>query len=214
MKLYTYFRSSSAYRVRIALGLKGIKVDPHFVHLTQDGGQQHALEFRAVNPEGLVPVLEDGSVTITQSLAILEYLDERYPEVPLLPSIASDRAWVRSLALQIACDISPLTNLRVLQYLERSQDLTSEDKQAWIVHWMGEGLAALEAHLGGDSRTGEFCFGNSPTIADCCLVPQVFNARRFGIPLDQYPTLVRIDAHLTMLPVVQSAAPDAQRDAS
>lgn len=213
MDLYTFFRSSASYRVRIALNLKAIPCTHHFVHLSRDGGQQHAPDFGALNPEHLVPVLRDGDNTLTQSLAILEYLDECYPSVPLLPHDPADRAWVRALALQIACDIHPLNNLRVLQYLERVLGVDAAQKQAWIAHWIGLGLAALEQHLATDHRTGRCCVGDAPTMADCCLVPQMFNARRFGIELAPYPTLVRIDAHLAGLPAFREAAPERQADA-
>ena len=213
MELYTFFRSSASYRVRIALHLKSLAATPHFVHLSRDGGQQHAPWFAGMNPEQLVPVLQDGDLALTQSLAILEYLEERYPEVPLLPSACEERARVRALALQIACDIHPINNLRVLQYLERNLGVDAAQKQAWVVHWIGRGFTALETRLAADHRTGLCCWGNTPTIADCCLVPQMFNARRFGIALDAYPTLVRIDAHLTGLQAFQDAAPGRQADA-
>jgi maleylacetoacetate isomerase len=213
VELYTYFRSSASYRVRIAMNLKGLSSDPHFVHLTRDGGAQHAPQFVRLNPEHLVPVLRDGEATLTQSLAMLEYLEERHPAPPLLPVGEADRAWVRALALQVACDIHPLNNLRVLQYLERALGVTPVQKQDWVAHWISLGLDALEAHLAGDTRTGSCCFGDTPTMADCCLVPQMFNARRFGIPLDAYPMLVSIDAHLCELDAFRKAAPAAQPDA-
>lgn len=213
MELFTYFRSSASYRVRIALNLKSMSPTPHFVHLTRDGGQHHAPDFVALNPEQLVPVLRDGDQALTQSLAILEYLDEQYPAAPLLPKGATDRAWVRALALQIACDIHPINNLRVLQYLERTLGVTAAQKQAWVAHWIGLGFTALENRLASDRRTGLCCFGDTPTMADCCLVPQVFNARRFGIAMDGYPTLSRIDGHLAGLRAFQDAAPGTQPDA-
>lgn len=213
MELYTYFRSSSAYRVRIALELKGLTVTPHFVHLTREGGQQHSDEFSKLNPERLVPVLRDAGIALTQSLAILEYLEEKYPSVPLLPVKPEERAWVRSLALQIACDISPLTNLRVLQYLENNLGIEPSQKQEWVQQWISRGLEALETHLKRDARTGQCCFGDRPTIADCCLVPQLFNARRFDVPMSGFPTLSRIDRNLASLPAFRSAAPEAQLDA-
>lgn len=213
MELFGYFRSSASYRVRIGLNLKRLSCTHHFVHLTRDGGQQHASTFVALNPEQLVPVLLDGDLALSQSLAILEYLDEQYPAVPLLPKGATDRAWVRALALQIACDMHPLNNLRVLQYLERTLRVTAEQKQAWVAHWIGLGLKALEERLAADSRPGTCCFGDTPTLADCCLVPQLFNARRFGVAMDPYPTLSRIDAYLAGLPSFQAAAPGRQPDA-
>jgi maleylacetoacetate isomerase len=213
LELYTYFRSSASYRVRIALNLKSIPCQQRFVHLSRDGGQQHAPAFIAMTPEQLVPVLRDGELALTQSLAILEYLEEQYPTPPLLPAMPFDRAWVRSLALQIACDIHPLNNLRVLQYLERSVGITSSQKQSWVEHWIATGFTALEARLSADRRTGLCCFGDTPTMADCCLVPQMFNARRFGVVLDAYPTLARIDEHLRHLSAFQDSAPGRQPDA-
>lgn len=213
MELFTYYRSSASWRVRIALNLKGLEPAAFFVHLTKSGGLQHTSEFHAVNPEHLVPVLRDGDRTLTQSIGILEYLEEKYPSPALLPTEVGDRAWVRSLALQIACDMHPLNNLRVLQYIERKLGVTAEAKQTWIEHWNHEGLAALEAHLSGSTRTGACCFGDTPTMADCCLVPQMFNARRFNVDLSAYPTLVRIDAHLATLDEFRRAVPAAQPDA-
>ncbi|MDP3753317.1 MAG: maleylacetoacetate isomerase [Polaromonas sp.] len=213
MELYTYFRSSSSYRVRIAMNLKRLSDKQHFVHLTRDGGAQHAPMFGALNPEHLVPVLRDGDATLTQSLAMLEYLEERHPTPALLPQGEADRAWVRALALQVACEIHPLNNLRVLQYLDRTLGISPAQKQIWIAHWIALGFEALETHLADDPRTGLCCFGDSPTIADCCLAPQIFNARRFGIALDVYPTLVRIDAHLSSLDAFREAAPGTQPDA-
>jgi maleylacetoacetate isomerase len=213
MDLFTYFRSSASWRVRIALNLKGLEPAAHFIHLTKNGGAQHTSEFEAVNPEHLVPVLRDGDRTLTQSVGILEYLEERYPTPALLPADAGDRAWVRALALQIACDMHPLNNLRVLQYIERTLGVTPEAKQAWIEHWNHAGFAALEAHLSHSTRTGLCCFGDAPTMADCCLVPQVFNARRFNVDLSAYPTIVRIDTHLAMIDEFRRAVPAAQPDA-
>lgn len=213
MELHTYFRSSASYRVRIALALKGLQPQERFIHLTRGGGMQHSEEFARVNPARLVPVLQDGNATIPQSLAILEYLEEIHPSPAMLPAHPADRAWVRALALQIACEIHPLNNLRVLQYLERDLHLRAEQKQAWIAHWITLGFSALEAQLANSSRTGSCCFGDAPTLADCCLVPQMFNARRFGIKMDAYPTLVRIDHHLTALETFRRASPEAQPDA-
>ncbi|MEG0881492.1 MAG: maleylacetoacetate isomerase, partial [Janthinobacterium sp.] len=202
MKLYTYFRSSAAYRVRIALNLKGIDYDSIPVHLLQDGGQQLLPAYRAVNPSALVPALDDDGAILTQSLAMLEYLDETRPGVPLLPADPLERARVRALALAIACDAHPLTNLRVLKYLKNTLGLSDEAKQEWYRHWMAEGLAAVEALLaqGDPAGTGLFCHGDSPTMADCCLVPQVFNAQRFAIDLAPYPRVARIHAHCAGLP--------------
>ena len=215
MKLYTYFRSSAAYRVRIALNVKGIAYDSIPVHLLQDGGQQLLPAYRAVNPSALVPALDDDGAILTQSLAMLEYLDETRPAVPLLPADALGRARVRALALAIACDAHPLTNLRVLKYLKNTLGLSDEAKQEWYRHWMAEGLAAVEALLaqGDPAGTGLFCHGDSPTMADCCLVPQVFNAQRFAIDLAPYPRVARIHAHCAGLPAFAAAHPSQQADA-
>ncbi|MDN2701958.1 MULTISPECIES: maleylacetoacetate isomerase [unclassified Janthinobacterium] len=215
MKLYTYFRSSAAYRVRIALNLKGIAYDSIPVHLLQDGGQQLLPAYRAVNPSALVPALDDDGAILTQSLAMLEYLEETRPGVPLLPADPLERARVRALALAIACDAHPLTNLRVLKYLKGTLGLSDEVKQEWYRHWMAEGLAAVEALLaqGDPAGTGLFCHGDSPTMADCCLVPQVFNALRFAIDLAPYPRVARIHAHCAGLPAFIAAHPSQQPDA-
>lgn len=215
LKLYTYFRSSAAYRVRIALNLKGIDYDSIPVHLLQDGGQQLLPAYRAVNPSALVPALDDDGAILTQSLAMLEYLDETRPAMPLLPTDALGRARVRALALAIACDAHPLTNLRVLKYLKNTLGLSDEAKQEWYRHWMAEGLAAVEALLaqGDPAGTGLFCHGDSPTMADCCLVPQVFNAQRFAIDLAPYPRVARIHAHCAGLPAFAAAHPSRQPDA-
>jgi maleylacetoacetate isomerase len=213
MKLHTYFRSSAAYRVRIALHLKGLTAEQIPVHLLNHGGEQLGERFGALNPQHLLPVLEDGDLVLTQSLAIVEYLDERHPAVPLLPRDAAGRARVRSLALAIACDIHPLNNLRVLKYLEKALQITPEQKSAWYRHWVDTGLAALETRLAREKETGNFCHGDAPTIADCCLVPQLYNARRFGCDLSPYPTLERIDAACEALPAFVAARPEAQQDA-
>ncbi|MDP9968887.1 maleylacetoacetate isomerase [Variovorax paradoxus] len=213
MQLHGYFRSSAAYRVRIALNLKGLAYDSLPVHLTRGGGEQHSPAYLAINPERLVPTLQDGDVRLTQSLSILEYLEERYPATPLLPAGAAERGCVRAIAAQIACDVHPLNNLRVLQYLERTLGASAEQKNAWIAHWITEAFDALEVRLARDARSGLCCFGDAPTFADCCLVPQVFSARRFSVPLEAYPNIVRIDAHLATLKSFQQAAPGVQADA-
>ena len=211
MKLYSYFRSSAAYRVRIALRLKGLDYEYIPVHLLK--GEQRADAYRATNPQGLVPTLADDRGTFTQSLAIIEYLEERYPEPPLLPATPEARARVRALALAIACEIHPLDNLRVLQYLTRTLGVTEDAKNAWYRHWVDLGLAALEKQLATDAATGEFCHGATPTLADICLVPQLANARRFAIPLDPYPTVTRIESACAALPAFAAAAPAQQPDA-
>jgi len=213
MKLYTYFRSSAAYRVRIALNLKGLSYDAVPVHLLKGGGEQRQEEYRKINPSGLVPAFQDDRITLTQSMAIIEYLDERFPAVPLMPSDAAGRARVRELAQIVACDIHPLNNLRVLRHLVHELKLTEEAKTAWIQHWMREGLAGLEAHLARDPAAGPFSHGASPTMADCFLVPQVFNAQRFGIEVNDYPNIARIYAHCIALPAFDAAHPSKQADA-
>ncbi len=213
MKLYTYFRSSAAYRVRIALNLKGVGYEAVPVHLLRNGGEQLAPEYLAINPSGLVPSLQDKGTTLTQSIAILEYLEEVHPQVALLPRDALGRARVRSLALMVACDIHPLTNLRVLRHLVHQVGLPEEAKTEWYVHWLREGMAAIEAHLANSPDTGRFCHGDTPTMADCCLVPQVFNARRFNVDLAPYPTIARIDAMCAALPAFAEAHPSRQPDA-
>jgi maleylpyruvate isomerase len=211
MKLYSYFRSSAAYRVRIALCLKALPFDYEPVQLRQ--GDQHGDAYRALNRQELVPTLVDGETVVTQSLAIIEYLDERHPEPPLLPSTPAGRARVRAIALAIACDIHPLNNLRVLRYLVRTLGVSEKIKDAWYRHWIDTGLGALEAQLAADASTGTFCHGDAPTLADLCLVPQLANARRADIPLDSYPTLLRIESSCKALDAFARAAPDRQPDA-
>jgi len=213
MKLYTYFRSSAAYRVRIALNLKGLAYEAVPVHLLRNGGEQLAEAYRAVSPAGLLPALEDGGAVITQSLAIIEYLDEMHAMAPLLPQDALGRARVRALSQTIACDTHPLTNLRVLKHLKGPLGLGEEAKMDWYRHWMKEGMAVLEAQLARSGDTGRFCHGDTPTMADCCLVPQVFNAQRFEIDLAPYPTIGRIHANCAGLPAFVAAHPAQQPDA-
>ncbi|WBS01424.1 maleylacetoacetate isomerase [Pseudoduganella sp. SL102] len=213
MKLYTYFRSSAAYRVRIALNLKGVAYDAVPVHLLKDGGEQHGAAYRAVNPSELIPALETDGATLAQSLAIIEYLEEVHPVMPLLPQDALGRARVRALAQTIASDTHPLTNLRVLRHLKGTLGLSEDDKNAWYRHWLGEGMRVLEAQLANSPATGRFCHGDMPTIADCCLVPQVFNARRVGVDLAPFPTIAAIDAACAGIPAFQAAHPSQQPDA-
>jgi maleylpyruvate isomerase len=213
MRLYDYFRSSAAYRVRIALNLKGIVPDERtYVHLRM--GHQRAQDYLALNPQGLVPALalDDGRV-LTQSIAIVEYLDETHPDPPLLPSDAEGRARVRGIALSIACEIHPLDNLRVLNYLIGPLGVSREQKDAWYRHWIDVGFEALEKSLARDAATGRFCHGDAPTLADICLVPQMANARRFSIDLSPYSTLRRIEAACNALPAFAGAAPARQPDA-
>lgn len=211
--LHNYFRSSSAYRVRIALNLKGLPYDYVPVHLTRNGGEQFAPAFRAKNPHALVPVLNDQGHEIHQSIAMLEYLEEAYPAVPLLPSDLGDRAYVRQLAMLIACEMHPINNLRVLKYLTGTLGLDEAAKTAWIHHWLGLGLAGLESELSASPRRGQFCFGDTPTLADCCLVPQVFNAKRFALDMSPYPTVTAIVDACEAVPAFQAAHPSQQPDA-
>ena len=213
LTLYTYFRSSAAYRVRIALNLKGLPYESVPVHLLRDGGEQHSADYARLNPAELVPTLVDGECALGQSLAIIEYLDEVHPIPPLLPGNALERARIRALAQSIACDMHPLNNLRVLQYLSREHQLDEAAKATWVRHWITLGFTALEAQLQHVS-TSVFCHGDTPTLADCCLVPQLFNARRFATPLERFPTLCRIEAACLALDAFQRAAPEAQADAA
>jgi maleylacetoacetate isomerase len=213
MKLYTYFRSSAAYRVRIALNLKGLPYEAVPVHLLRGGGEHHQDEYRKINPSGLVPAFQDDWITLTQSMAIIEYLDESYPEVPLLPQDAPGRARVRELAQIIGCDIHPINNLRVTSYLVNQLGLPEQAKRDWYRHWVIEGLRSLEAHLARDPGAGPFCHGDRPTIADCYLVPQVFNAQRFDIDISAYPNIARINALCVELPAFKAAHPSQQPDA-
>ena len=218
MKLYTYFRSSAAYRVRIALNLKGLDVEMAPIHLLRKGGEQLGEAYSSINPEGLVPALvdendEEGSQVLTQSIAIMEYLDEMYPEPPLLPSAPLDRAYVRGIALSIACDIHPLNNLRVLRYLVRDLGVSEDAKNDWYRHWCDKGLAALEKRITADGRAGKFCLGDTPTMADCCLVPQLANAKRLNTDLSRMPTLLRIAENCAQLDAFIQAEPGRQADA-
>lgn len=213
MKLYNYFRSSASFRVRIALNLKGLPYEYAVVHLTKGGGQQFAPEFRAINPDALIPVLDDEGQRLTQSLAIIEYLEETHPEPPLLPTAPLERAYVRAIALGIACEIHPLNNLRVLRYLVRDLKVTDEQKDAWYRHWVQEGLAAIEARLVAENRCGRYALGSQVTLADVVIVPQIFNAKRFDCRLDHVPTVMRIFEHCMELPAFVDAQPARQPDA-
>lgn len=213
MRLYDYFRSSASFRVRIGLNLKGLNVERHPIHLQRDGGEQFSKAYRSVNPQELVPALEDDGRIVTQSLAILEYLDETYPAPPLLPPDAVGRARVRALALSIACDLHPLNNLRVLKYLSDELGIDETAKTAWYRHWVAVGLAGFERLLAGHPDTGDFCHGDQPGLADICLVPQVFNARRFDCPLDDYPNIMRVFDSCMGLDAFIEAQPDRQPDA-
>lgn len=217
MELYSYFRSSAAYRVRIALNLKNLDYRIVPVHLVKSGGEQLAPAYRALHPDGLVPVLIDdapaGRVVLTQSLAIIEYLEETRPLPALLPQAPAERAYVRSIALGIACDIHPINNLRVLRYLKHELGVPDPAKDAWYRHWCEQGLAAIERLLVSQGRSGDFCLGDAPTLADCALVPQVFNAQRFDCDLSAMPTLLRINANCLATEAFARAAPALQPDA-
>ena len=192
IKLHNYFRSSASYRVRIALNFKGLPYEYVPVHLLKDGGQQLAPSFRTLNPDSLTPVLDDEGQVLTQSLAIIEYLDETRPLPPLLPRTAVERAYVRSIALAIACEIHPLNNLRVLRYLVKTLGLSEEQKNTWYRHWVEQGLASLEARLVAEARSGLYALGDAITIADVVIVPQIFNAQRMDCNLGSVPTVMRI----------------------
>lgn len=213
MQLYSYFRSSAAYRVRIALNLKSLPYDYMPVHLLKDGGQQRGESYVQLNPQGLVPTFVDDGLIIGQSLATIEYLDETHPEPPLLPGSPADRARIRDLALMVACDIHPINNLRILKYLKHTLQVDDDAKDAWYRHWTEEGLRALESRVAHDRGTRTFCHGEVPTLADICLVPQMANARRFNCDLSGMPTLVRIDEACRALPAFEKAAPQNQPDA-
>lgn len=211
MKLYSYFRSSAAFRVRIALALKNLDYDIVPVHLVNNGGEQKSPEYAAVNPQKLVPALQlDDGTVLTQSLAIMEYLETAYPSPSLLTGDAVKDAKIRAFCQAIACDIHPLNNLRVLQYLTGNFAITDAQKADWYKHWIVEGFAALESQLDGNSR---FCFGDTPTMADCCLIPQVYNAKRFDTDLSNYPKIVRIFDNCMALPAFVTASPERQIDA-
>lgn len=211
--LYSYWRSSAAYRVRIGLNLKGLSYETIPVHLVRDGGQQHTDSYRQLNPQELVPVLKHGDRVMRQSLAILEYVDETWPTPPLLPAASRDRQRVRAVAHALACDIHPLNNLRVLQYFDRTWNVPQPEREEWVRHWVADGFAAIETMLNDHPATGAFCDGDTPSLADCCLIPQMYNARRFGVDLEPYPTLVRVEQACLALPEFDAARPKNQPDA-
>jgi maleylacetoacetate isomerase len=214
VKLYSYFRSSAAYRVRIALNLKGLPYEMESIHLTKEGGRQFSDAFRAVNPQMRVPALELSSGEIlTQSLAIIAYLDEVFPDPPLLPAEALDRARVRAAAQVVACDIHPLNNLIVLRYLKRTLNHEQAEIDAWYHHWVIEGFTALEKMIAQMNASGPYCFGSHVTLADICLVPQVFNARRLKVPLDAFPRIVAVETACLRLAAFDKARPENQPDA-
>jgi maleylpyruvate isomerase len=207
LKLYDYFRSSASYRVRIALNLKKLNYETIPIHLLNDGGEQFSANYQIINPQALVPALDDDGRIITQSLAIIEYLNETHPAPPLLPSDPLQRARVRAFALSIAADIHPLNNLRVTKYLASEFDISEEQKIKWFHHWMLTGLTALEKQLTALGESRSFCFGDAPTLADICLIPQMFNAKRFNCDLSSCPTLRRIDDHCQKLDAFSHARP-------
>ena len=213
LRLHTYWRSSAAYRVRIALALKGLEYESVPRHLLRDGGEQRRPEYLALNPQGFVPALEHDGVVVTQSLAICEYLDECFPTPPLLPAGARERAAVRAMALAVACDIHPLNNLRVLQHLRTEYGQDDEGLGRWARHWISRGFDALEQLVARHSGDDRHCFGKAVTLADVCLVPQVTNARRVQLDLAPWPRLMAVTSHLESLPAFAAARPDVQPDA-
>jgi maleylacetoacetate isomerase len=213
MKLYSFFRSSASYRVRIALNLKGLSYEQAPIHLRRGGGEQLSAAYKAINPQALVPALEDNGRILTQSLAIIEYLDEKHPTPPLLPENAADKALVRSLAMVVACEVHPIQNLRVLNYVKKEYNQTDEQVNRWAQHWIDLGLSALEQMIGAGAQRGNFCFGDKPTLADICLVPQLGNARRYGCELSKYPAILEIEKNCMALAAFTNAAPEKQPDA-
>jgi maleylacetoacetate isomerase len=213
LKLYTYWRSSAAYRVRIALELKGLRYESVPVHLVRGGGEQNQPGYLRVNPQGRVPALEHDGCILTQSLAIIEYIDECWPSPPLMPEAPAARARVRALALLVACDIHPLNNSRVLKYLGGMLGQAEPARDEWYRHWISDGFTALEKLLAGSEETGRYCHGDTPGFADVCLVPQVYNARRYRCDLTPFPTIVRIEQACSALEPFQRASPERQPDA-
>lgn len=213
LKLSTYFRSTAAYRVRIALNIKGLKHTLIPVHLLRDGGEHKTPEFLNKNPDGLIPALDVDNRVLAQSMAIIEYLEETYPEKPLLPAESTLRAYIRGLTQTVSCDIHPLNNLRVLKFLVNEMGISEQQKALWYQHWIAEGFSSLETRLATNDHTGLCCVGDTPTMADCCLIPQVYNAIRFGCPLDNYPTIQRINTYCLSLDAFDTSRPENQFDA-
>lgn len=213
IKLYSYWRSSAAYRVRIALNIKNIAHEIIPIHLVKDGGEQHKKDYRQLNPQGLVPTLIDGDITLTQSFSILEYLEEKIPSPAILPNNLHDRAFARQLAQIITSDTHPLNNLRVLQYLTDTLEISESQKNTWYRHWITEGLSSVEALLAVCRTSGPYCLGEQLSIADICLIPQLYNAHRYKIPLDDWPLLAQIETHCLQLDEFITAQPEKQVDA-
>ncbi len=212
IRLYSYWRSSAAYRIRIALNLKGLDYDTVGISLLPGKSEHRQAAYRARNPQMLVPFLEDGDVSTGQSQAILEYLEEAYPEPPLLPKSRADRAAVRSFCNGICCDIHPLNNLRVQLYMKEEFDISDAQRDLWYAHWIHEGFRSAEQTASAHQGAGPFVFGEAVSLADACLVPQIYNARRFNVPLDDYPALVAVDAHCNSLDAFARALPENQPD--
>lgn len=208
MKLYDYSRSTACYRVRIALNIKNIHYDKIPIHLINNDGEQHRTEYHQINPQELVPSLEANGQIISQSLAIIDYLEEIFPEIPLLPHTILDKTQVRSLALLIACDMHPINNLRVLNRLKQQFKASEEDVLSWYHYWLGMGFDAFEEKLRHLKRTKPVCLGDTPGLADLCLIPQVYNAKRFNFSMDNYPLINQINSYCLTLPAFQNAAPD------
>ncbi len=214
MKLYSYWRSSAAYRTRIALNLKRLEYEVIPVHMLKDGGDQNNQAYQSINPQGLIPTLVDDDVSLGQSLAIMDYLEAKYPEPALYPKNIQDRAFAQQFALAVACDIHPLNNLRVLKYIKRTLKPDDDAKDAWYHHWIRTGFTALEKLLNDRRWQGPYCLDQQVTIADTCLLPQIYNARRFGTPMDDFPTLVSVEDACMKLEAFQRAAPENQVDAN
>lgn len=213
MKLYTFFRSSASYRVRIALNLKGLTYDRVPIHLRRGGGEQLTAAYKSINPQALVPAFEDDGRILTQSLAIIEYIDEKFPKPPLFPVDLADKAFVRSLAMVIACEVHPIQNLRVLNHLKATYNQGDAQVNRWAQHWIELGLSAIEQKIVAQTQRGKFSFGDTPTLADICLIPQLGNARRFGCDLSKYPAILEIENTCMAVPAFADAAPEKQPDA-
>lgn len=213
IKLYGYWRSTAAYRVRLALNIKQVSYSQQSVHLVKDGGEQYKPEYQSINPQGLVPTLVDDGFAIGQSLAILEYLEEKYPQRSLLPVTPAERAVARQLCQIIACDLHPLNNLRILKYLSNELKISDADKSKWYHHWLAEGFGAFDKLLAKSDLTGPYCLGGELSMADVCLIPQIYNADRFDFSMDAYPRLQEIKQNCLKLTRFQDAIPENQPDA-